>query len=983
MLNENIPPSKKIQNRVERIVSWHRPLNLANKSYSEMLELFKQTDSRNLAFGSENSIYFLVKWADKDFNLCTWEDEYFIKSSYSKIIEFGIKKANEIKHSNGINVNVEVSDGMLREVNSVPFNKMQKESIKNLILKFDKKKNSIISTKSDTKELVIGLLSQIYLQKFTETTPQTPPSLLICEEKEIIKWEKKINAYFPGLNYITYSIFNEAEDLVSRYEFYSSNKLSIKFDLLFVSYQSFDFYSKYLLPLQWKCICIETKEDNKEFPAILKKFGSLPNQESPEFRLLQLYDMDEVADCQIKEEIITRLYNRINAIRFINSSFLKELNTIACFAGSSPAMIEFYLNFPHLFRNKVSELDTPTLESILNKLVLPISIKLEVKLGEQEELGEPGLTMMINKAVLQLSNFQKRKYKALVLANLELLIKIDESRIRPSTKEKLLGVVDSALKICNQPVFDVHIDEEEIVRRDTKLRWILKFIQILRSSYGRRIVILVDDNLCRCIYQRVLKKKVINVHIYSLDMSIASSEVGEMISKFNSAETGISILLIDKGSLSIARGVISGHFIAVGGEILASASLKQRLWGFISMKYINHLNVISLVAEGIEEKISDIPDPSSLPLTKLNKFFKNKINFMKIRNDYVEDYSDRLFIRLLDGSLRVNSRDHAIIDHTEGKHKSVGSIYKYLKYSLFFENLKEDVNSIVNWSEIRGEIEEDQDEEGSHNIRGIIIRKRMMKLETSQEFEPHTQEESEEDQEFESFLGKRFIAPRLGESVGPRPEYIFGLDFVNRTNLLEFLVRYGLNFTSFEELYKKYCIFHPEGADVGSSAHFQNIREYLREFLIGLGLRNSRAFHSSILFNGFSSDDLNIRIVSLTIISKLVNKYEKKPELFFNEGIKNGLLTSEFVELQSDHIGIRDNRTYDYSSHPWNNYDDYCLLLGIKRHGFGEWKAILSDRRIWEKHIKAGEGESILHILLMKLNISHYNDLKNKPKMKG
>lgn len=45
--------------------------------------------------------------------------------------------------------------------------------------------------------------------------------MIICSKEEIGEWISEISQVCPSLSYVTYSIFSEAEDLVSRYEFYS------------------------------------------------------------------------------------------------------------------------------------------------------------------------------------------------------------------------------------------------------------------------------------------------------------------------------------------------------------------------------------------------------------------------------------------------------------------------------------------------------------------------------------------------------------------------------------------------------------------------------------------------------------------------------------------------------------------------------------------------------------------------------------------
>lgn len=93
------------------------------------------------------------------------------------------------------------------------------------------------------------------------------------------------------------------------------------------------------------------------------------------------------------------------------------------------------------------------------------------------------------------------------------------------------------------------------------------------------------------------------------------------------------------------------------------------------------------------------------------------------------------------------------------------------------------------------------------------------------------------------------------------------------------------------------------------------------------------------------------RVLSLTIMAKLVQKYAKKPEDFMNQE-----KVSVGVKLVPKRKGTG-QICYDYREACWNNYDLYCLCSGISRHGFGEWEAILKDEVVWAMHLKSNEPD--------------------------
>lgn len=101
--NETQPyPPIKINREVERVIAWHRPIFIAPKNHLDMYILIKEKDPKSITFGTSRSIYFLVKWKDRDYNQATWEDEFLLKSNYQKVIQFAARKAEEYFKKKGI-----------------------------------------------------------------------------------------------------------------------------------------------------------------------------------------------------------------------------------------------------------------------------------------------------------------------------------------------------------------------------------------------------------------------------------------------------------------------------------------------------------------------------------------------------------------------------------------------------------------------------------------------------------------------------------------------------------------------------------------------------------------------------------------------------------------------------------------------------------------------------------------------------------------
>lgn len=145
------------------------------------------------------------------------------------------------------------------------------------------------------------------------------PSLLIVPDGTVGDWKKSINLYMPNLNYIDYSVFNETEDLVSRNEFYNRQYLSIKFDVLILTYESLLFYSKYLLHLQWRSVTLVNLFYQEKISSVLKILNSAPQMHT-QFKLQIIIDHDQGGSAgktgiDLNREISDKIYHGINSIR--------------------------------------------------------------------------------------------------------------------------------------------------------------------------------------------------------------------------------------------------------------------------------------------------------------------------------------------------------------------------------------------------------------------------------------------------------------------------------------------------------------------------------------------------------------------------------------------------------------------------------------------------------------------------------------------
>ena len=235
-----------------------------------------------------------------------------------------------------------------------------------------------------------------------------------------------------------------------------------------------------------------------------------------------------------------------------------------------------------------------------------------------------------------------------------------------------------------------------------------------------------------------------------------------------------------------------------------------------------------MVTEGIEERASVYESLDAFGVSKLNSILKYKVKYLKDRPQiYNSQETEKLFKKISDGSLFLNSKHEAIEDHFTGNYKPVANIFKLLKFTIYFDALKEDLNPLLQWNALRQEISSKEMNETESSFTSGYQKKRMMKLETQYDQTGGANIENTEGLgEFDAYLGKRFVAPRVNNELGiPIPEKVRAANFDQRVNILEFVLKYGLHSSSIELLYRKFTLNYPENYGTSRSQSL-SIKEF-------------------------------------------------------------------------------------------------------------------------------------------------------------
>jgi hypothetical protein len=98
--------------------------------------------------------------------------------------------------------------------------------------------------------------------------------------------------------------------------------------------------------------------------------------------------------------------------------------------------------------------------------------------------------------------------------------------------------------------------------------------------------------------------------------------------------------------------------------------------------------------------------------------------------------------------------------------------------------------------------------------------------------------------------------------------------------------------------------------------------------------------------------EVHRRIVGLSLLKKRVSYYSKRPDKFvLKHKSKSTGLQNKFPKKHQFGLDYQQLlQTKSKAQKVWANVDDFNLLSGIIKHGFGEWETIVDDVRVWESH---------------------------------
>ncbi|KAJ3102292.1 choline dehydrogenase 7 [Phlyctochytrium planicorne] len=236
---------------------------------------------------SGDSVYYLVKWGQQTYDLCTWEAKELIeKIDPDKIEEFHKRRMfNPSKQAslNTVGKRPSAKEWRVMEESPVYINEnqlrsYQLEGLNWLLFCWYNNQNSILA---DEMGLGKTVQSTVFLDYLYQRLNVKGPFLVVTPLSTLGNWEREIKQW-TNLNVVVYHGNDVSRNLVVETEFYyrdAKNQIMpsvYKFDVLLTTYEMAISGMSQLKPVPWRCVVLDEahklKNKTSKISEVLKQY---------------------------------------------------------------------------------------------------------------------------------------------------------------------------------------------------------------------------------------------------------------------------------------------------------------------------------------------------------------------------------------------------------------------------------------------------------------------------------------------------------------------------------------------------------------------------------------------------------------------------------------------------------------------------------------------------------------------------------------
>lgn len=533
---------------IERVLAFKKSIANSNKTIKTIAE---DLLGSVLNQPSYNNYKFLVKWENRDYSHCSWEDEFIVVKFPDKLKKFLDRKANP-------NFPALPFAGSFKKPNSSKLpQKLQKQpayiegtlydyqldGLSWLISCYHNGNNAILAD-----EMGLGKTIQTlsFLKYLVMEVGSSGPFLIISPTTTIYNWYKEALRWVSNLDTIVYAGSKDARNNIMKLEFFKkkpgkkSPGKKPKFHVLITSYSSVNLDFAKLKNVAWETIVIDEAQRLKNSDS---KTFKICNELDAKFRLL-------LTGTPIQNNI-DELHSLVKAI-IPNKQTLERLETLGNTIVSKGGE-EGKQNIER--ENAVKEFKKILQNHMLRRTVQDVNLKFP----EFEE-----------KVVkIPLTNVQKTLYKNILVKNYKLLSNVEaimgkqtgkgrKSAENNNIRLNINNILMSLRLVCNHPDlfynrYDNMITADEdfetsFLNNSNKLRFLDRVLPKLFAQ-GHKMLIFSQFVMMLDIVENYLIEKEINYQ--RLDGTTKQSERQKIIDSFNEGNAKIFLLSTRAGGLGI------------------------------------------------------------------------------------------------------------------------------------------------------------------------------------------------------------------------------------------------------------------------------------------------------------------------------------------------------------------------------------------------------------------------------------------------
>jgi hypothetical protein len=501
-------------------------------------------------------LYFLVKWEGKSYNECTWEAEYFLKDQYEQVLHYCAQKS-VIESASGKSKAVSAAS-LFEDV--ITAKRLLAKGLEALIPE-NSRRNTLAAAEEELKQNRSFCLQSsvgyettvlLFLQKYILKHDSKRPSLIVCDKLDVERWRSVLHLFFPQIQYAYMDFSVVKNDLFWRTEI---NEALIELENVELMITDFDTMKQVFLRIHhipWEWIVMDSLTPSDSSFKVLDLFNKpFYRTNSKRISCIPPLTVQSVGKAVINQTISLHIALR----RFINSPTLNSaLLAQGLFPTANDKTVDFYLSTTQA-SSLLASVPSSELASLETRLERPLYFSSLPVISK----------VVLRTIILRLSDLCKAEYAAVLTSNSRWLADCEQNKKFAENSKMQIAALCSAVSLIDNRINPKIVeDDARTLEIDSKLRWILKYLEALKLNGQTERVVLVYVSEAAQLRSFQVLQRFTKYCIWQINDNVDTAEVNIRISEFSRVEHKITVLTVNYKNMWKLRGVRSGLVIVMG-----------------------------------------------------------------------------------------------------------------------------------------------------------------------------------------------------------------------------------------------------------------------------------------------------------------------------------------------------------------------------------------------------------------------------------